>query len=52
MVYNFVFFSQSFHDVGLYWVGSFGYSKLVLVLAAVIGKIDQSWSKCFYVRDF
>ncbi|GFR69468.1 transmembrane 6 superfamily member 1 [Elysia marginata] len=33
-----VSWNQTFHDVGLYWVGSFGYSKLVLVVAAVIGK--------------
>ncbi|CAG5121221.1 unnamed protein product [Candidula unifasciata] len=33
-----VSWNQSFHDVGLYWAGSFAYSKLVLILAVLIGK--------------
>ncbi|KAK3729129.1 hypothetical protein RRG08_005501 [Elysia crispata] len=38
-----VSWNQTFHDVGLYWVGSYGYSKLVLVVAAMIGKDGIRW---------
>ncbi|RUS76372.1 hypothetical protein EGW08_015852 [Elysia chlorotica] len=35
--------NQTFHDVGLYWVGSYGYSKLILIVAAMIGKDGIRW---------
>ncbi|XP_059176406.1 transmembrane 6 superfamily member 1-like [Physella acuta] len=35
--------NQSFYDVGLYWVGSFAYSKCVLVLAVFMSKEGLSW---------
>uniref|UniRef100_A0A2C9JCQ9 EXPERA domain-containing protein n=1 Tax=Biomphalaria glabrata TaxID=6526 RepID=A0A2C9JCQ9_BIOGL len=38
-----VSWNQSFYDVGLYWIGSFGYSKLVLLLAVLMGKDGVGW---------
>lgn len=38
-----VSWNQSFYDVGLYWVGSFAYSKLVLVLAVLMGEDGLRW---------